>query len=378
MTKSVLLGYGTIGKGVEDLAKQVPDLEITNVFVLPEFVDEPYFTNDGMGLVTHPETEIVFECLSGVEPANTLIRAALENGKHVITSNKAVVSQNMKDYIDLAAKNGGSIEIEASVAGGIPFLDALLRFKRLEDLNGYEGIFNGTGNYILDKMQKDGLSPEEALKQAQEKGYAEFDPTNDVEGIDAWYKAIIANALAYDAYEMDLKKPIGISKINEADIEAAKKLNKIIRHLVVSKQEDKGFDTLVIPAFLNPEDYLANVPANYNAQLIFADSFDKLGYFGQGAGRYPTAQAMVHNAIDLMDGRELPIVLDDEMHYQPGLIKENLIIRSGKDLSELKLDSLKSFFKEGEESYYLLNNGDAFTIEKIREFDPEAMIALWR
>ena len=374
---AVLLGYGTIGKGVEDLAKKTKGLEITNVFVLPEFVDEPYFTNDGLRIVTDPATDIVFECLSGTEPANELIRAALKAGKHVITSNKAVVSPNLKDYVDLAKESGGSIQIEAAVAGGIPFLDALLKLSLLEDLDGYEGIFNGTSNYILDNMQKENTPYEEALKQAQAKGYAEYNPASDVEGWDVFYKSNIANALAYKTYFDKIKKPLGISRLNSEDIAKAKKEGKIIRHISKSMQKDGEFDTIIAPAFLNPEDYLANIPSNYNAQLIYAPSFDKLGYFGQGAGRYATAQAMLANALDTMKNTERVIELKQDKTYNPTLIEENWIVRSAKDLSALEGFD-RSEPANDRQNYSFFSKRNSALIDEVLAADPDAMIAIWR
>lgn len=375
--KAALLGYGTIGKGVEILAQQTPGLEIKNVFVLPEFEDLPYFTNDGLGVVTDPEIDIVFECLSGTEPSNTLITEALKAGKHVITSNKATVSPNLDRYVELARENGGSIQIEASVAGGIPFLDALLKLSLLEELDGYEGIFNGTSNYILDNMQKEGTDYADALKQAQEKGYAEYDPSNDVEGWDVFYKATISNALAYKNYNTGIRKPLGISRLSTDDIQMAKAKNKVIRHVAKSMQKDGKFDTIVAPVFLSPEDYLANIPSNYNAQLIYAPSFDKLGYFGQGAGRFATAQAMLANAIDTLNGTEREIALDRELEYDPTLITENWVVRSAQDLSGLNgFDHSEE--AAGNEAWYFFSNRNSSLIDEVLAADPDAMIALWR
>lgn len=369
--KAVLLGYGTVGKGVEILANSLEGLEIKNVFVLPEFEDLPYFTNDGEGIVSDPEVDIVFECLSGTEPSNTLITKALENGKHVITSNKATVSPNLERYLDLAKENGGSIQIEASVAGGIPFLDALLKLKKLEDIKGYEGIFNGTSNYILDQMQKKDMDFADALKQAQDLGYAEANPNADVEGRDVYYKSNISNMLAYSTKSNGLREPIGISKITKEDIDLAKKKNKIIRHISHSVQKDGKYATVIAPVFLNPEDYLAPIPDNYNAQLIYADSFEKLGYFGQGAGRMATAQAMLANAIDTMENRERVIDCTLNKQYDESILKENWIVRSNKDLSSLPIS-------KKEDNYYWIDDQPAGIIDQIRALDPDAMIALWR
>lgn len=375
--KAALLGYGTIGKGVEILARQVPGLEIKNVFVLPEFEDLPYFTSDGHQVVTDPEIDIVFECLSGTEPANTLITEALKAGKHVITSNKATVSPNLDRYVKLAEENGGSIQIEAAVAGGIPFLDALLKLSLLEDLEGYEGIFNGTSNYILDKMQKEGADYAAALKEAQEKGYAEYDPANDVEGWDVFYKATIANSLAYKNYNPEIRNPLGISRLNLDDIRKAKEENKIIRHIARSVQKDGKFDTIIAPVFLDKEDYLAAVPSNYNVQLIYAPSFEKLGYFGQGAGRFATAQAMLANAIDTLSDTERRIVLDRKLEYDPTLIKEDWIVRTAADLSGME-NLVNSEPANDHEKFWFFRGRNSELIDQVQAKDKDAMIALWR
>jgi len=370
--KAVLLGYGTVGKGVEKLVSTVDGLDLKAVFVLPEFENLPYFSNDGEGLVTDPEVDIVFECLSGTEPSNTLIRRALEAGKHVITSNKATVAPNLEDYVKLAAENGGSIQIEASVAGGIPFLDAVLKLQKLEDLNGFEGIFNGTSNYILDQMQKEGQDLDTALKAAQAMGYAEADPTNDVEGFDVWYKTVITNMLAYKTENGGLRQPLGISRITPEDIALAKKEGKVIRHISRSLQKDGKYASVIAPAFLDKDEYLANVPSNYNAQLIYADSFDKIGLFGQGAGQMATAQAMLANAIDTLENSERPILLEKAMQPVDSLIQETWLVRSGKDLSSLPAARVK------EGSYWLIGPAGADVIDQVQALDPEAMIALWR
>lgn len=370
--QAVLLGYGTVGKGVEKLVSSVGGLDLKAVFVLPEFEDLPYFSNDGEGLVTDPDVDIVFECLSGTEPSNTLIRKALEAGKHVITSNKATVAPNLEDYVKLAEENGGSIQIEASVAGGIPFLDAVLKLQKLEDLNGYEGIFNGTSNYILDQMQKEGQDLATALKDAQAMGYAEADPTSDVEGIDVWYKTAITNMLAYRTKSDGLRKPLGISKITTEDISLAKKEGRVIRHISRSLQKDGKYASVIAPAFLDKEDYLANVPSNYNAQLIYADSFDKIGLFGQGAGQLATAQAMLANAIDTLEDTERPIRLDRSLKQDDSLIEETWLIRSDKDLSLLPQA------RKMEGNYWLAGPAGAGIIDVVQEIDPDAMIALWR
>ena len=325
--KAVLLGYGTVGKGVEILCKNIDDIIIQQVFVRPNKVSLPYFSSDGIEMVSQEDINIVFECLNGIEPANTLITCALEHGKHVITSNKAVVSYNLERYVELSKRYGGSIQVEACVAGGIPFLDALLKLSQFEDIQGYEGIFNGTNNYILDQMQSYNLDFDTALQQAQQLGYAEANPSNDIEGMDVFYKANIANMLAYHTKNENILAPIGISKINREDIRYAKEHHKIIRHLAISKQERNHFSTIIAPCFLSEKDPLANVPDNYNAQFIYAHSFHKLGYFGQGAGQLATAQAMLANAMDTLHHRERDLDLHNQKQVDAHLLQCDWLVR---------------------------------------------------
>lgn len=373
---AVLLGYGTVGKGVEDLCKNVEDLTLTNVFVLPEFVDEPYFTNDGLSIVTDPKTDIVFECLSGTEPSNTLITAALKAGKHVISSNKATLAPHLKEYVALARENGGSIQLEAAVAGGIPFMDALLKLSLLEQLDGYEGIFNGTSNFILDNMQKNGADYAEVLKEAQKLGYAEANPEADVEGWDVYHKTNISNALAFGTAMQAPIKPVGISKITSTDVNFAKENGLILRHLSTSRTNSGKFGSIIAPAFLEADDYLANIPSNYNAQLVYAPSFEKIGYFGQGAGRYATAQAMVANAIDTIRHTERKIVLDERSVWDDEAVQENWIVRSGADLSDL--DGFVRTIPYQDALYYLFENRSQKLADEALARDPMAMAALWR
>lgn len=370
----VLLGYGTVGRSVEALCKNLPNLNVTKVFVRPSKADEPYFSANGEAMVTDPKTDVVFECMGGLEPANTLIRKALENGKHVISSNKAVISRYLPEYLEIADKNGGSLQIEACVGGGIPIIDGILKLSRAEELKGFEGILNGTSNFILTSMEKEGAAFDDVLKAVIDKGYAEADPTSDIEGIDVWYKTLIVLELLTHSAQNDLPQPIGISKISADDIEFAKKQDRKIRHIAKIKNESGKHAAIIAPFFI-PEDHLfAGVDANYNAQLLMADSFGSIGYYGQGAGGFPTAQAMVADALNLLDGSRRPIRLDSSNMADPELMKLNWIVRSKKDLSSV--DGVKpNTFEENDRYFIQERSGDV--IEEVRSLDPEAMIGVW-
>ncbi len=370
----VLLGYGTVGRSVEALCKNLPDLNVTGVFVRPAKADGQYFFSDGEALVTNPETDVVFECLGGIEPANTLIRKALENGKHVISSNKAVISKYLPEYLEIADKNKGSLQIEACVGGGIPILDGLLKLSRLEELKGFEGILNGTSNFILTSMEKEGAEFEDVLKAAIEKGYAEADPTSDIEGIDVWYKTLIVLELLTKSAQNELPAPIGISKISKDDIAFAKKHDRKIRHIAKIKNESGKHAAIIAPFFIPNDHLFAGVDANYNAQLVMADSFGSIGYYGQGAGGFPTAQAMVADALNLIDGSRRPIELTNTSQLDAQLMKLNWIVRSDRDLSSLKGVDPDAFEEDG---LILIHDRSGDVIEEIQALDPKAMIGVW-
>lgn len=367
--KAVLCGYGVVGKGVEILCANLNSISIEHVFVRKENEKKPYFTNE-LDVVCKPEIDIVFECLNGLEPAHTLVTKALQAGKHVITSNKALIATYLDTYLEICKETNATIQIEACVAGGIPFLDALLKLQRLEPILGYEGIFNGTSNYILDQMQKNNMSYQDALQQAKDKGYAEFDSTNDTEGIDVWYKAKIANALSYQIPLKEITAPIGISKITEKDIEFAKKHHAVIRHIALSSFQDQKLACIIAPAFYPQDHFLANVPENYNAQFIYAHSFSKLGYFGQGAGQLATAQAMVQNALDCID-HCIRLIHCEKQEIQSWHQHFDWIVRTKLSLKHIANQSL-------EQDIYLIKNQPLSVVQSIVENDKQAMIALWR
>lgn len=383
----VLLGYGTVGKSVEQLCKDHDDLNLEHIFVRPAKAAEPYLTSRGKEIVCDPQTDLVFECLNGLEPANTLITLALKNGKHVVSSNKAVMSKYLPEYLDLAKKHGGSVQIEASVGGGIPIVDALAKLSRAEELSGMDGILNGTSNYILDQMECENLPFETALELAKEKGYAEADPTNDIEGIDVWYKTLIAASLVTGCPIGDLPAPIGISKINFSDIELAKKSERTIRHLAMIRNESGKYCAIVAPVFLPKSDFFASVHQNYNAQQVYAPSFEKLGYYGQGAGGLATAQAMIADALDASDHRIRPIVLDKAADLDPDLIRCDWIVRTAKGIGSEEIAALtgarvmpmygKSSKNDGSQ-YLLVENASLDQARSILKKDPEAMLVVWK
>lgn len=390
----VLLGYGTVGKEIERLCQSLDDLNIQHVFVRPSKVNLPYFTDQGKTIVSAKQTDIVFECLNGLEPANTLIQIALRHGKHVISSNKAVISKYLNTYLELTKNYGGSIQIEATVGGGIPIIDAILKLGLAEPLTQVEGILNGTSNYILTSMEQNGVSFVNALSNAQSLGFAEADPTNDVEGIDVYYKSLILASLLTHASITDLPKPFGISNIDKIDIELAKSANRTIRHVATLKNVNGKHSALIAPIFLTNDSFFASVQQNYNAQLVYGPSFEKLGYYGQGAGGSATAQALVANALDVVQGRIRKIELNRHSDFDASLICKDWIVRTTNDidLRQFKhLEKATHLFPDPElnqalanldteirKMYWFIPNKSQEEISVINEQDKKAMIGVYQ
>lgn len=390
--KCVLLGYGTVGREIERLASALPSLDIQHVFVRPSKVNLPYFTDQGEQIVSDPACDIVFECLNGLEPANTLIQTALRHGKHVISSNKAVISKYLNTYLDLAKSYGGSIQIEATAGGGIPVVDAILKLGLAEDLNQFEGILNGTSNYILTSMEQNGSSFEDALSRAKELGFAEADPTNDIEGIDVYYKTLILASLMTRSSITELPAPFGISRISSQDIELANAGNRTVRHIALIKNESGKHSSLIAPVFIPSDSFFSCVQKNYNAQLIYGPSFEKLGYFGQGAGGSATAQALIANALDIVNGRIRTIEFDRSSVLDKDMICTDWIVRTDLDLTGLQTmqnatrifpdektnEALAGFNDSVKQTYWFVPDKAQEDMMVIKEADKEAMIGVYQ
>lgn len=267
------------------------------------------FSTDLMSLVGAPDVDVVVELLGGEQPALDLCRAALAAGQHVVTANKALIAHHGVELHELATKHNVSIAYEAAVAGAIPVLGAIGRGLAGNQIEWLAGIINGTSNFILSAMagdtdanakRKNSLSFAEALNQAQELGYAEADPTFDVEGIDAAHKLAILTSLAFGT---SLNFPAvfteGISEVTVEDIEYAAQLGYVIKHLGIARQTANGIEARVHPALVPAKNLLAQVDGVMNAVMVGADGAGPTMYYGAGAGMQPTASAVVADLVDI-------------------------------------------------------------------------------
>lgn len=264
-------------------------------------VPDEKFTTDPDEIFSDPEIDIVIELIGGIEPATTFMMTAMENGKHVVTANKAAVAANYDKLMDTAKKNNVMIRYEASVGGGIPILGTLTGPLRANKFEEVLGILNGTTNYILTMMTKEGLDYDTALKDAQDQGFAEADPTADVEGIDAANKLSILIALMFGKYVAPKDIPTtGITQITKEKIEEARSNGckiKLIAH--AKKLEDGNIEYEVRPMHISESHPLANINKEFNAVFVKGNAVGDLMFYGKGAGPLPTGSAVLGDVIEI-------------------------------------------------------------------------------
>ena len=312
--KAALLGAGTVGGGVYKLverrAAEMPDkvgaeLKITKVLVKNlqkkrEGIPSEVLTDDWEGIIHDPEISIVIELMGGVEPARTYILQALEAGKNVVTANKDLLAEHGQELMEAAERNHCDLCFEAAVGGGIPIIRPLKECLAGNEITEVMGIVNGTTNYILTKMTQEGWDFDDALKEAQRLGFAEADPTADVEGLDAGRKMAILASIAFHSRvtfkDVDVK---GITKITAKDIQYAKEFGYTLKLLGVARNEEGKMEVGVSPMMIPSTHPLANVNDSFNAVFVHGDAVDDAMFQGRGAGEFPTASAVVGDLISV-------------------------------------------------------------------------------
>lgn len=299
-----LLGFGTVGEGVYELTKAHPDITVAQVLCRRELtLPDVTVTHDFNDILRDETIDTVVEAIGGLHPAYEYVRAALLAGKHVVSSNKALIAVYYDKLLPLAEEKGLCLRCTASVGGGIGWLSELERVRRIETISQVGGIMNGTCNYILDAMTRRNLSYAEALSQAQALGYAEADPTTDVDGIDTWHKLIISANIAFGV-SLDLEGiPVaGIRHIQKTDIEEFAAHGLVCKLVSLGKRQGEQFSAYVQPTLYAKNALEAIVPTNYNLITLVGSTSGRQSFYGQGAGRYPTAYNVVQDCVDLLKG----------------------------------------------------------------------------
>lgn len=360
--KIAIIGYGTVGGGVYDIVKQNTEImkkrlgqsvEVKYILDIRDFPDHPekeIFVKDFGKVLDDPEVEVVVETMGGVRFAYEYTRDALKKGKSVVTSNKELVAAHGHEFFELAKENNCRYLFEASVGGGIPVIRPLARCLAANEVEGITGIINGTTNYILTKMFKENFTFDAALKQAQELGYAEKDPTADVEGIDVCRKIAILSSLAMGKrVDSSLIPTEGIRNITVEDVSYATVMNYAIKLVGCARFKDGKAGVFVSPMLIPKSNPLSGIENVFNGVLIKGNMVDDVMFYGRGAGKLPTASAVVADVMDIAKNGNYTdeftwVTTKEAVTFDPNEIETRFFVRIKKE----SIDQAKSVFGEVE------------------------------
>lgn len=304
MMKLGIFGYGVVGGGVGRIADKRDDMEVRKILVLPHEVDaDPRTVTDVAEILNDREIDTVVEVMGGTHPSFEFVSAALKAGKNVVTANKALVAAYYEELLALAKEHGVVFRCTAAVGGGIPWLVNLARCRRIDTIRSVRGIMNGTTNYIMNAMIMQDADFSDVLKKAQELGYAEANPTADIDGWDIRRKLCISAGVAFDAAPTEEDVPMfGIRSVTAADIRNFRQMGRVCKLIAFAEQTENGIGAYLEPTLLGSDQLEAAVPANFNIISYDAEYAGVQSYYGQGAGRFPTAYNVVSDCLDILQG----------------------------------------------------------------------------
>ncbi|MFD2752996.1 homoserine dehydrogenase [Comamonas terrae] len=378
-----LLGIGTVGSGTFNVLERNQDeirrragrgIEIAMVADLDTararsvVGDKAKVVGDAREIIANPDIDVVVELIGGYGIAKALVLEAIAAGKHVVTANKALLAVHGTEIFKAAAEKGVIVAFEAAVAGGIPIIKALREGLTANEIQWVAGIINGTTNFILSEMRDKGLDFDVVLKEAQRLGYAEADPTFDIEGVDAAHKATLISAIAFGIpVQFDKAYVEGITKLSAADIRYAEQLGYRIKLLGITKRADKGIELRVHPSLVPAKRLIANVEGAMNAVVVHGDAVGATLYYGKGAGSEPTASAVIADLVDIARLHDA-----DPAHRVPPLaFQSHTLGAAGKDLPVLPMGEVVT-------SYYvrIRVSDEAGVLAKITGLLAEAGISI--
>ncbi len=346
-----ILGFGTVGSGVYEIisrdSKKMEHLRVLKVLDLPQNKDKLHIITSNINDITdNPEIDLVVETMGGIHPAYEFICNCLKAKKHVVTANKAVVAKHLQEFLALAKENGVSFMFEACVGGGIPWLASLMKASRIDDINHFYGIFNGTSNFILDHMisyEKDFM---EALQLAQELGYAEADPSADIDGYDVQNKVVISSNLAFSTnVDMADFTVFGMRNVSIHDIRYLASKGLGVKYIGEALKCESKYEAFVMPNIFKASDVEANIRTNFNIAALHGNSIGTLKFYGQGAGKLPTANAIIQDILDI--GNDNCYVNAPEkfaLTYSDELTKNVFLIRTTHGVEDSPhIDSLDTY-----------------------------------
>ncbi|GAA0077856.1 homoserine dehydrogenase [Clostridium sp. CTA-5] len=340
-----LLGLGNVGRGVcmilnsnkEEIMKRSGyEVEIAKILVRDKNksrgidVPEELITTEFNEILNDDSIKIVLEIMGGIEPAREYMLQCMDKGKHIVTANKMLLATNGDELFEKADSKGLMFKYEASVAGGIPIINGIDESLTANKIKELYGIVNGTTNYILTKMESEGLGFDEALKEAQDMGYAEADPTSDIEGYDAQYKLAILSSLAFGTkIDIDNVYREGITNIKPIDMDYAKEFKMVIKLLAIVKENNEKLELRVHPTMIPKKHPLANVYDSFNAVFVKGNAVGDLMFYGRGAGDLPTGSAVVSDVIAILRS-------NIDLENNNSVVKNNLWDREIADIKEVE------------------------------------------
>jgi len=324
-----LLGFGTVGSGVEKIAGGMAELDIVKILDRdPAKMADKRVTQRFEDIVEDKEIDCVVEAMGGIHPAREFILAALKAKKHVVTANKAVVAAHMDEFVKAAVESDVKFMVEATSGGGIPWIKNLQRAARIDEITHIHGIMNGTSNFILYNMFGSGADFSVVLAEAQRLGYAEADPSADIDGDDVRNKCAISATVAFKGFvPVSLIPQFGVRSITKADIDWCKSQGLVCKLFATAVCEGNSWCATVEPVLLKAGELEAAVPKNYNVTCLTGATIGDLKFYGQGAGSLPTGNAIVQDLLDIASGEAWPLTFDRELRHEPNLMKGKYLIR---------------------------------------------------
>lgn len=327
-----ILGFGTVGSGVYEIAKALKNIEVKKV--LEKDLSKINIATDNYDeIINDKEIELVVECMGGLHPAYEFIMQALKNKKSVVSANKAVIAKYLDEFLQAAKENNVEFRFEASVGGGIPCLAGIQKVRRVENIDKFYGIFNGTSNFILDNMYRFENEFFTTLKTAQELGYAEADPSADIDGYDVTNKVIISAALAYDGFIKNEFPCFTMRNITKEDILYFKKNGLIAKYIGEATTVGNEYEASVMLNLFPTNALEGNVLSNYNIVTVESHTMGEVKFYGQGAGKLPTANAIIQDILDIQANISFnPISIEKKYSYSAKLFKHRYVLRSNEEL----------------------------------------------
>ncbi|ATV34720.1 homoserine dehydrogenase [Fusobacterium pseudoperiodonticum] len=330
--KIAILGFGTVGSGVYEIAKTLKNIEVKKV--LEKDLSKINIATDNYDeIINDKEIELVVECMGGLHPAYEFIMQALKSKKPVVSANKAVIAKYLDEFLQAAKENNVEFRFEASVGGGIPCLAGIQKIRRVENIDKFYGIFNGTSNFILDNMYRFENEFFTTLKTAQELGYAEADPSADIDGYDVTNKVIISFALAYDGFIKNEFPCFTMRNITKEDILYFKKNGLIAKYIGEATTVGNEYEASVMLNLFPTNALEGNVLSNYNIVTVQSHTMGEVKFYGQGAGKLPTANAIIQDILDIQANISFnPISIEKKYSYSAKLFKHRYVLRSNEEL----------------------------------------------